>query len=238
MESHLLGAYSYAVKEPIDFSQVGMLQLGAWNYLREEITVGLIQGRGVRMGQIFDSHIQGDPDHVLPPDRVSYLLARIINFCYPDLSQRMSLQERRVLWCALHADLIKWKANLPTSYEPFSLSARPGNPFTSLWMLQPWHGRYPCLRDISLINHGFQLTYTVPVAAQQYLAVAEILLAVYDPCPDGGHLGRRSLVFAEEKALQVCGLAWTNENDAARVNAFGPLAFCEFTRPIYLVVYA
>lgn len=64
------------------------------------------------------------------------------------------------------------------------------------------------------------------MAAQQYRAVAEILLALYDPYPDGGHLSHRSLKFAEEQALQVCGLALTNENDAARVNAFGPLAFC------------
>jgi hypothetical protein len=141
MESHLLGAYSYAVRETIDFSEVGMLQVGAWNYLREELTVGLIQRRGVRMGRIFDSQMQNDPDRVLPPDRISYLLARIINFCYPDLSQRMSLQERCALWRTLHADLIKWKADLPISYRPFSVSAKPGNPFTSLWMLQPWHGK-------------------------------------------------------------------------------------------------
>lgn len=33
--------------------------------------------------------------------------------------------------------------------------------------------------------------------------------------------------FAQDQALQVCGLAWTNANEAARVNAFGPMAFCK-----------
>lgn len=31
-----------------------------------------------------------------------------------------------------------------------------------------------------------------------------------------------------DKALEVCGLAYTNDNVAARVNAFGPLAFCTY----------
>lgn len=40
---------------------------------------------------------------------------------------------------------------------------------------------------------------------------------------------RESNVAAKvlENTLQVCGLAYTNENTAARVNAFGPLAYCE-----------
>lgn len=58
-----------------------------------------------------------------------------------------------------------------------------------------------------------------------------MLLVLYDPCPEGGHLSIRSLNFAQEQALQVCGLAWTNTDEAARVNAFGPMAFCEFTCP-------
>jgi len=40
-QRHLLGAYSFAVSEPIDFHTRGLLQAGAWNYLREEITVAL-----------------------------------------------------------------------------------------------------------------------------------------------------------------------------------------------------
>ena len=53
------------------------------------------------------------------------------------------------------------------------------------------------------------------------------MLTLYDPCPEGGHLSRRSFDTAQEHALRVCGLAWTNEDIAARVNAFGPLAFCK-----------
>lgn len=41
------------------------------------------------------------------------------------------------------------------------------------------------------------------VAAQQYYAVARIMLTLYDPAPLGGHLSRRSLDFANEQALLV-----------------------------------
>lgn len=68
------------------------------------------------------------------------------------------------------------------------------------------------------------------MAAQQYLAVAEILLRLFNPSPAGGHVGQGDLEFAQDRALKVCGLAWTNDNVPARVNAFGPLAFCEYVR--------
>lgn len=65
------------------------------------------------------------------------------------------------------------------------------------------------------------------VAAQQYQAIAKILLLLHDPSPQGGHLPRRSFKLAEELALQICGLACTNEDLSARVNAFGPMALCK-----------
>jgi hypothetical protein len=65
------------------------------------------------------------------------------------------------------------------------------------------------------------------VAANQYKAVAEMLLVLHDPSPEGGHLSHRSLAFVEDQALQILGTAWTNLDEAARVNAFGPMAFCK-----------
>jgi hypothetical protein len=38
--------------------------------------------------------------------------------------------------------------------------------------------------------------------------------------------------LAQVHALKVCGLAYTNKDVAARVNAFGPLAFCQFHLPV------
>ncbi|KAF3037387.1 hypothetical protein E8E12_008123 [Didymella heteroderae] len=203
IENHLLGAYSYASSDPIDFSRSGILQTGAWNYLREEITVALIRRRGVRMGQIFDFHSQTGCRRVNPSDQITYLLAKIINFSFEDNSERQTLQERRLLWQSLRADIDRWEATLPQNFAPFSLAVQRDDPFPAIWMLQPCH-----------------------VAAQQYRAVAEILLVLYNPSPESGHLSHRNLTVVENQALQICGTAWTNVDEAARVNAFGPLAFC------------
>ena len=60
------------------------------------------------------------------------------------------------------------------------------------------------------------------VAANQYGAITEMLLALYS----SSDLSTEKRDLANYYALQVCGLAFTNDDIAARVNAFGPLAFC------------
>jgi hypothetical protein len=66
--------------------------------------------------------------------------------------------------------------------------------------------------------------------------VAKILLALSKPHMDNSQLRNLDLEqnreLIQENALKVCGLAFTNENIAARVNAFGPLAFCTFLQLI------
>jgi hypothetical protein len=142
-EHHLLGAYSFAVEEPIDFATHGLIQAGAWNYLREEITVALQCRRRVRMGRIFDSHTDYAPADDMHANHISLLLARIINFSFPDLSEYHSQRDRITLWKILYSALMDWKASLPASFEPFSTAPKLGNAFPSLWMLEPWHGTSP-----------------------------------------------------------------------------------------------
>ena len=71
----------------------------------------------------------------------------------------------------------------------------------------------------------------VTVAAQQYFAVSEILLRLFNPSPGKRRIGQVDLDFAEDRALRVCGLASTNDDVSGRVNAYGPLAFCKFSYP-------
>jgi len=77
----------------------------------------------------------------------------------------------------------------------------------------------------------FQPSEIWVVAGEQYCSVAEILLALSKPNTDILQfriLGiEQSQGIIQGHALKVCGLAFTNENIAARVNAFGPLAFCK-----------
>lgn len=127
---------------PIDFSSYGLSQAAAWNYLREEITVGLIRRREVRIGHIFDRHDQLIQDHEQLPNRISYILARVMNFCFGRTSLEMSVRARADMWRSLNSDVLLWKDQLPRGFEPFSSAGKSSDPFPSLWMLRPWHGTY------------------------------------------------------------------------------------------------
>ena len=138
-QNHLLGAFSFAVSQPIDFTNYGLLQAGAWNYLREEITVALQYRRPVRTGLIFESHVTKRGGDDMIANDISYLLARIINFCFSLSSDRNSQEDRTIDWQCIHADLLEWKNGLPSSFEPVSTAPKAGNAFSSIWMLRPWH---------------------------------------------------------------------------------------------------
>ena len=92
-------------------------------------------------------------------------------------------------------------------------------------MLRPWHSKRHHLSPIFVEEDVY--LYYFAVASQQYLAIAEMLLCLFNPSPARGHLTKTDLEFAENCALRVCGLARTNDSISAKVNAFGPLAFCE-----------
>ncbi|KAI9729384.1 MAG: hypothetical protein M1834_006908 [Cirrosporium novae-zelandiae] len=208
-QRHLLGAYSFAVTGNIDLSTWGLLQAGVWNYLREEITVGLECRRPVRISTDFpdfqpDANVQDD----MKANLITYILARIINFCFHGHHDSpLPIQKERIAeWEGLRMKLTLWTQNLPSSFEPISTACATENLFPSFWMLAPWH-----------------------VSSLQYASIAEILLALYDPLYQESlepSIRQVSLDFIQEHVLRVCGLAWTNKDVAARVNAFGPLSFC------------
>ncbi|KAH8802480.1 hypothetical protein F5884DRAFT_860843 [Xylogone sp. PMI_703] len=196
-QKHLLGAYLFSAREPIDMNKNGLAQAGAWNYLREEITVALECQRPTRIGIDFDFDATEYYSDSMRSNIITYILARIINHCFWKPVEEYPLQQRQKDWQALRKQLTVWREHLPASFEPYSTAAKAGNPFPSLWLLQPWH-----------------------VAGQQYCSIAEILLALYDP------FAPVDREFVLKQTLKVCGLAYTNDNVSARVNAFGPLAFC------------
>jgi hypothetical protein len=141
-QRHLLGAYSFAVADSINFEYHGLLQAGAWNYLREEITVALECRRSVRIGKIFESYTADAIADDMQANRISYLLAQVINFSFPNISERTSQEERLSEWQRLRAELLIWKGGLSSDFEPYSTAQKSGNVFASLWMLRPWNGQY------------------------------------------------------------------------------------------------
>lgn len=143
-QRHLLGAYSFVISDSINLRDCGLPQAGAWNYLREEITVALECRRPVRMGDNFTWEGKGELTDDMLANLMSYHLARIINFCFA-VHPVHTLPGNRVLaWHDLRSDLTTWRDSLPSTFNPFSIAAKPGNAFPSLWMLQPWHSKTTC----------------------------------------------------------------------------------------------
>ncbi|KAL3425378.1 hypothetical protein PVAG01_02169 [Phlyctema vagabunda] len=210
-QRHLLGAYSFVVNDYTDMATRGLFQAGAWNYLREEITVALECRRKVRISNSFNFQWRDDLDDDMQANAIALTLAKVINFAFdneassPSASSPESIPEhvdendRITTWAHLINEVREWKKNLPASFEPYSTAPKPGNMFPSLWMAKSHH-----------------------IAAQQYWSCCEVLLSLANPLPGA----EPDLGCAESHALRVCGLACSNENMAATVNSFGMLAFC------------
>ncbi|KAK7417712.1 hypothetical protein QQX98_004368 [Neonectria punicea] len=209
-ECHLLGAYSFSTAMPMDLSSRGLSQAAYWNYLRQEITVSLTYSRHVRVAKEFpelhDLIIHNGTGDDMRANLVAYILARAINLFETFTNQPISdkdLDCHLKSWGDLNSALALWREYQPPSLRPFSTAPKPNNVFPSEWMLSPWS-----------------------VSASQYALTAEVLLML---CSHIGH--RRGtegppLDQIKKLSLQICGLAYTNEYEEARVNSFGPLSFC------------
>jgi len=224
-QNHLLGAYSFATSRPIDLNTRGLPQAGTWNYLREEITVALESRRQVR----FSPGFLFFPNNEMPDDMwanaITFILAKTINLYFAGADSEEP-NDRNRLWHKLASDTASWRKNLPHSFRPFSTASKSGNVFESIWLLRPWHGKSFSRSQLTLLL----MIMICTVAAEQYYSVTEILLALSKPFPDTTASTSTEEVQSRDviihHALRICGLAYTNDNVSARVNAFGPLAFC------------
>jgi hypothetical protein len=140
-QQHLLGAYSFAVSGSIDLTIQSLPQAGAWNYLREEITVGLECRRQVRISTEFEFDPKKDMQDDMWANAISYLLARVINFYFQE-SGKNTAENRVSTWRSLSADVTAWKENRPEAFDAFSTASKPGNIFPSIWLVKPWHSNF------------------------------------------------------------------------------------------------
>jgi hypothetical protein len=151
-QRHLLGAYSLSTSINLDLASWGLPQAGFWNYLREEITVGLACRRPVRIGnhakfpQFRDVVSRPGIGDDMRANLITYTLACVINLHFESKdplsgSPSPNRIEQSEQWTTLEEDLKLWRHRLPSTFEPFSLASVPGSVFPSYWMLKPWHGK-------------------------------------------------------------------------------------------------
>jgi hypothetical protein len=148
-QQHLLGAYSFASSTQISLNLPGLSQSGTWNYLREEVTMALELRRPVRIGSGFAFVASGEMGDDMWANYMSYILAKVINFCFDEGGDLGGgWEEREGNWRELEKEVEEWGENRPTSFDYFSTAAKEGNKFPSIWLLSPWHG------NITMTKYG------------------------------------------------------------------------------------
>jgi hypothetical protein len=137
-QSHLLGSSSFLRDQQIHISASDLLSAGFWNYLREDITVALVEKRRLKI-ELNQIHIP------YPPTRdderanlISLLLGRAINVCFGDRS-RLDVEELR----NLESEVAQWKSDLPSSFDPIESSQTTNtDDFPILWLYHGWHSKF------------------------------------------------------------------------------------------------
>ncbi|KAJ5090462.1 hypothetical protein N7532_009146 [Penicillium argentinense] len=181
-----------------------------WNYLREDITMALIERRKL-MIELTDDHFaktrKSDDEEA---NAVTVLLGQTINLCFDE----KPLDVDR--WMSLNRSLGDWEKSLPGSFEPITdmilprAESRP-DAFPLYGTLHGWHA-----------------------AARQYYKTASMILLLATPPESStattaiGNMRQfANLTLALElSSSEICALALSSESEAVWVNSFGPIAFC------------
>ncbi|KAJ8126577.1 hypothetical protein O1611_g7062 [Lasiodiplodia mahajangana] len=212
---HLKGAFSLAsqFQECLDRPPRGLLHSGFWNYLREDITFSLFGNCPLKID--LDpipslSNISSDHDHL---NAISLVLGRIINAMI-----RSTAEDARNTWEVMWSYVKDWLSNLPAHFQSFSRAAVSSlSRLPTVHMLKAFHA---ASRHYSLVSLAV-LTIYAPTTMQ----VDELALRASSMGFLVGTVTTREDLL-EHIGLEICGIAFTSNEPAVLVNAFGPISYC------------
>lgn len=138
-QNHLQGSYSLLASRHVHLT-ADLLSAGYWNYLREDITVALIEKRGL-MITLSDQNAPPEATEDMDfANSVTFILGKLINRCLSVDSSPLGVME----WEAMKAELDRWKSFLPPSFDPIETPGlRTPSSFPPIWTLRSWHGWTP-----------------------------------------------------------------------------------------------
>jgi len=96
--------------------------------------------RPVRIGSGFEFVPSQDMDNDMWSNYISYILAKVINFCFANGDGTTNLERRGETWQVLEKEVESWRESRPENFNAFSMAEKAGNAFPSIWLLSPWHG--------------------------------------------------------------------------------------------------
>ncbi|KAJ5108812.1 hypothetical protein N7456_005487 [Penicillium angulare] len=207
-QSHLQGCYSLLASHPINIhSETGLVRAAFWNYLREDITVALIEKRQLML-DLSEDHLPKDLEH--DDDYANYitvLLGQVINRGFSSDSDSL----RAPTYHALENALDGWKNGLPDSFAPIEVNLTNSTqgvfPFRATlhdWHVAAWQYYYTAMSILLLVSPS----------AHERTAIEKI--------NEVANLTRN----LENHASEICALALASESSGVWVNSFGPIAFC------------
>ncbi|KJK67430.1 hypothetical protein P875_00117209 [Aspergillus parasiticus SU-1] len=195
-QNHLQGSYSLLASRPTGL-ETGLLSAGFWNYLREDITVALIEKRSL-MIELSQEHlpptVEGEDDLA---NRITYLLGKVINRCLNQDSSPLEQHE----WHSLNDELDAWRASLPASFEPIRT---PG-----------------LMRELTASASSLQYYHT----ALAILSIAEPMQAGMNTLQQIQRINDFEKKL-DHHSVQVSALAIFSNSAPVWVNSFGPISFC------------
>lgn len=222
-QNHLRGSYSLLASCPNGLGQ-GLIRAGFWNYLREDITVALMEKRMLII-ELNERppplELDGEDDFA---NHITYILGRIINCCLHKDGTALNRQE----WESLKEELESWKLSLPASFEPIFTPRLYGESrFPSVWNTSKWHSMWQA-------SIQFFRQLTIPAFSLHYYHTAIVILLLAEPISPATNtlqqIERMKSIEGklEYHAVQVCALAISSNAGPVWVNAFGPISFCWF----------
>ncbi|KAJ5222609.1 uncharacterized protein N7469_008849 [Penicillium citrinum] len=206
-QSHLRGYYSILASTSINLDSLSSLARASfWNFLRENITVALIERQKLMVelpDELVPKDLDSDDDYA---NAITILLGQVINQCFGEDTSSVD----RLLY--LENRLEVWKASIPHSFTPIVNHDSVGHyqrPFPFMGTLHGWHA-----------------------ASIQYYQTAMIILALARPkfqtnkTTDNMRYVTELTRNLENRSSEICALALSSESQAVWVNSFGPIAFC------------
>lgn len=224
-QNHLHGSYSLLASHHLIIT-TDLFGAGFWNYLREDITVALIEKRGLMIDLSAYVHLAEklEPDDF--PARVTLLLGKIINRCLVKDAVALDIVE----WETLKRELEEWMVSLPKAYEPILTAPElmGSSSFPCLWTIKDWHSTHHSAsgetftKDDLHIGSSLQYYHT----AMSILWLSEPFTVPLNTLQHIEHI-RTLDTRLQRHANQVCSLAISSNSAPIWVNSFGPIAFCE-----------
>jgi hypothetical protein len=137
-QCHLVpGAFAHlGPSTPSSTALGGLLQATFYSYVRADIRMAILGQRGTKLSveswPLNESSPSTDADWA---NRMTWLLVHATNLCYGS-NVRDCLP-----YTHLKSLIADWKANVPSTFEPYFYKDEQRDPFPIVRLLCPWHGR-------------------------------------------------------------------------------------------------